>query len=352
MILDQVRVEELLALAHRVGRRQRLHDVHVSPYEVIFHELSYRPDPERPGLHSLEGANYLPPAAGKLRIHDAAASDRLASRAEVPRSFSMLMLRKQYAHIGPAVLGDHMALSGIGKSLLIPVTRPGADPDEQTRMMFELYRDDPRFDFAYCPRLHASLDQAAEELDRARALHPIRAAKINANIQGLDLSEAGVRAGLGHLLAACRAADLPLIVHGGISRLLPDPRGRRYASLERLATIPWGESGTAMVLCHAGLFGCPSDEVRDLLPVLEGMLDDNPRLLVDVSGLAFSTLCTLFERLDPRRVVFGSDALYFPQWSAVVKVLLALEQLGLPVEERFAMLAGSTPQQCLWQEGG
>ncbi len=351
MILDQVRVEELLSLARRVGQRQRLHDVHVSPYEVIFHEIDYAPSAEHPGLYSLEGAAYQPPTASKLRIHDAAASDRLAARAEVPRSFSMLMLRKQYAHIGPRVLGDHMALSGIGKSLLIPVTRPGSEPSEQARMMFDRYSGDPRFDFAYCPSLPGSLEEALAELEPVRSEHPLRALKINANIQGLDMSADGVRAGLEHLLAACRATGLPLIVHGGISRLLPDPSCQRYASLDKLARIPWGAAETTVVLCHAGLFGCPSEQVRALMPVLERLLDEHPRLLVDVSGLAFATLCALFERLDPERMVFGSDALYFPQWSAVVKVLLALEQTGLPVEERFAMLAGSTPQRSLWQEG-
>jgi len=345
MILDRARVESILAMAREIGRAQPLYDVHVSPYEVIFCELEHAPNGEHPGLLSLEGASYREPRAGALRIDDAAASEKLAQRREVPAAFSKMMMRKQYAHMGPRVVADHMELSGIGKSLLIPVHRPGADPAEQARLMFDVYGDDPRFAFAYCPRALGSEAEATAELRSVAALHPLTAVKVNANIQAIDVATEPGRACLEHLMAACRTVALPMIVHGGVSRLLKDPRARSFAALENLCSVPWRAAGVPVVICHAGMFGSAPSELDTLLPRLLRLMADNPNLLVDISGLSFTTLCAVLEQVDRTRVVFGSDALYFPQWSAVVKVLHALDQLGLPIRETFAMLAGTNPAQ-------
>jgi predicted TIM-barrel fold metal-dependent hydrolase len=350
VILDRARVESYLALAQRVGRQRTLYDVHVSPYEVIFHELDHGPNPDHPGVYSLEGARYRPPRPGPLRIHDAQASDKLSSRAEVPRELSMMMMRKQYAHMGPRVVADGMALSGIGESLLIPVWRPGADPDEQARSMLEIYGDDPRFAFAYCPALPADEAAIVAEIRAVTAAHPLRAIKINANIQGIDLSSSQGREAMERLMAACRSTALPMIVHGGISRLLPDPAGRAFASLDKLAALDWQAAGVPVVISHAGLFGCSSSEVEALLPVLTRMLDRHERLLVDVSGLSVPTLDAVLGALPPSRMVFGSDALYFPQWSAVVKLLHAMDRRGMPVEETFATVAGDTPARHIFHQ--
>ena len=350
MMISRSRVEAYLAMAQGVGRAQPLFDVHVSPYEVIFCELDYRPNPEHPGVHSLEGTPYRPPRPGPLRVEDAEAIDAVTERAEVPKKLSTMMMRKHYAHIGPRVVADQMALCGIGKSLLIPVVRPGSDPAEQARLMFDLYGDDPRFEFAYCPVSLGSEARAVEEIRGVTAQHPLRAIKVNANIQGIDVASPGGRSCLEHLMAACRVTALPMIVHGGISRLLKHPRGRAFAALGTLASIPWRDSGTPVVISHAGMFGCSSAQVAALLPVLERLLSDNDNVMVDISGLSVPTLCAVLGRIDGARVVFGSDALYFPQWSAVVKVLHALDLLGMPVQETFAMLAGTNPARHLFSQ--
>lgn len=350
MILSRSRVEDYLAMARSVGLGQPLFDVHVSPYEVIFCELDYGPNAEHPGVHSLEGARYAPTRPGPLRIEDAEASDRLTERAEVPRKLSTMMMRKHYAHIGPTVVADQMALSGIGKSLLIPVVRPGSDPGEQARLMFDIYGGDPRFDFAYCPSSLASVAETVAEVRAVSALHPLRALKVNANIQGIDASTPQGRACLEHLIGASRATALPMIVHGGISRLLLDPRSQAFAALDGLASLPWSDSAMPVVLSHAGMFGCSSAQVAALMPALDRLLADHDNVLVDISGLSFPSLCAVLERIDRARIVFGSDALYFPQWSAVVKVLYALDQLGMPVEETFGLLAGTTPAQHIFSQ--
>jgi predicted TIM-barrel fold metal-dependent hydrolase len=258
------------------------------------------------------------------------------------------VLRRQYAHVGPGVIADHMDLCGLSRCLLVPVVRRGADPAEQERLAFDLYAPDPRFALAFCPPPPGTAAEAMESIQAARARHPIRAVKVNANVQGLDLASPAGKASLAHLLSACRALSLPLVVHGGVSRLLEDPRGRSFASLENLESFAWRAAAVPVVLCHAGLFGCPSAVVEALWPRLARLLAQNDNVLVDLSGLSAATLRVVLERVDPGRIVFGSDALYFPPWSAVVRVLFTLEQLGLPVESTFAQLAGANPERHLF----
>ena len=134
-----------------------------------------------------------------------------------------------------------------------------------------------------------------------------------------------------------------MMVHGGISRLLQDPDCRAYAALDNLLAVPWRLVGTPIVISHAGMFGYPAREIGSLLPKISRLLDENDNLLVDISGLSLAALSAVLAQIDNERIVFGSDALYFPQWSAVVTVLFALDQLGLPLGETFSKLAGTTP---------
>jgi hypothetical protein len=350
MILDLPRVERYLQVAQHIGRAVTLYDVHVSPYEVIFCEFEYQPSAED-GVFSLDaGSGYQPQRPRPLRIDDAAAEERLANRPEVPTRLSLLMCQKQYAHIGPRVLADQMALSGISRSLLIPVLRKDSDRDEQQRLMFDVYGDDERFGFAYCPPNPVDVADTVADIQSVAARYRLRALKVNPNIQGIDLATDEGRRRMEVVLEASRTTKLPMIVHGGISRLLKDPRCRAFARLENLLSIDWRSASVPVVICHAGLFGCPSFDMKVLMPKLEQLLSRNENVLVDISGLPLGTLCALLSRIDPERIVFGSDALYFPQWSAVVKLLFALEQCRQAVEPTFVKLAGENPSNHIFMQ--
>jgi len=354
MILDLPRVERYLSMAQILGQAQPLYDVHVSPYEVIFCEFEYWPNPEEDGVHSLDPGccAYRPQRPGPLRV-DEGAEGRQAERPEIPTKLSLLMCRRHYEHIGPRVLGDQMALSGISRSLLIPVIRKDSDRSEQRRLMFDIYADDDRFGFAYCaccPPSAVDPTGTVADIRDVAARHQLRALKVNPNIQGIDLSTHDGRRRMEIVLAASRTTGLPMIVHGGISRLLKDPRCRAFARLENLLSVDWRSAEVPVVICHAGLFGCPSCDMDALMPKLEQLLARNDNVLVDISGLPVGTLRAVLTRIDGERIVFGSDALYFPQWSAVVKLLYALEQNGQPVEEMFVKVAGTNPSRRLFRE--
>lgn len=347
MILDATHVLRLLSLAREIGKDRPLHDVHVSPWEVVFDRFSYRPDPGAPGVHRATDDEYVPPKVGPLRVEEASEP---AARRSVPAAFSLLMYRRSYAHVGPRVMGDHLALAGLARCLLIPVLRPTAEPDRAFRLMFDLYRDDPRFTFAYCPPRGVSEADLVLEIDRLLARHPLRALKFNANVQGIDLAREEGREHVRRLLSACRATDLPLLVHGGVSHVLEDPSGRAFASMDNLASFEWRQAKAPVVLCHAGMFGCTADEVDGLLPRLERLLAANDNLFVEVSGLGFDALEAVLDRIDGERLVFGSDGLYFPPWSAVVRVLHAYERLKRNVGDEFVRMAGTNPARHVFRE--
>ncbi len=347
MILGQGEVERYLALAREVGRTRPLYDVHVSPYEVVFCRFAYRRDPARPGVYGMDGPDYVPPHPRALRVEDGASP---SGARPVPSEFSLLMYRQCYAHVGPRVLADHMALCGIRRSLLVPVLRAGGDEAAPFELMFDLYRDDPRFAFAWCPPRDLPAEALAADLRRLDARFPLRAVKLNPNIQGIDLAEEAGRERVARVLLACRATGLPLMVHGGVSRVLADPRGRAFASLENLGSVEWRQGGIPVVLGHAGMFGCAPDEVGRLLPRLQRLMAENGNVLADVSGLPFEALCAVLREADGDRLLFGSDALYFPQWSAVVKVLFAFERLGRRAGDEFLRLAGTNPERHLFRE--
>ncbi|MCX5744253.1 MAG: AMP-binding protein, partial [Proteobacteria bacterium] len=327
---------------HEVGDSRPLYDVHVSPYEVIFDAFAYHAEATSPGVYTMSDEPYHAPEVGPLRVVAA------PPHRDVPMALSMVMYRKLYAQIGPRVLADHMVHSGIRTSLLIPVVPAGSDGAEQFRLMFELYpTGDGRFAFAYCPPASVPTDELLAEIRRVAARYPLTALKVHPNLQHLDLTSTDGRDRLDVLLVACAATHLPLMVHGGLSTVHAVSGATTYATLDHLMTIDWRRAGVPIILGHAGLFGHAFDDSTALLAKLQRVLSANDNVVVDLSGLGFDTLCKVLGEVDHDRIVFGSDALYFPQWAAVVKLLHALETIGVAAQDTFAKLAGTNAEHAL-----
>ena len=348
MILEHAQIEYFLSMARTLAQSCPLYDIHVSPYEVVFCRFDYRPNKQHKGVYSLGDGDYQTPRQA-TRLKLATSIDRGQSEeiTEVPSQFSLMMYKKLYGHIGPRVLADHMRLSGISKSLLIPVVRPDSDGTEQFRLMFNLYQNDEWFWFAYCVPNSIAAQDILADVQRIAAEVPLHALKIHPNIQQINLATAKGQERLHSVLSACQKFTLPLIVHGGVSRVLEDPSSRAYAALDNLLHVDWRHASTPVVISHAGMFGDSPFEKADLLHKLQRLLSVNDNVWVDISGLSFDMLCDVLRHVDRERIVFGSDALYFPQWSAVVKVLYALKSLGLQAEEIFGKLAGINPARVL-----
>ena len=78
---------------------------------------------------------------------------------------------------------------------------------------------------------------------------------------------------------------------------------------------------------------------------LSALLARHDNLVTDTSGLDYPVLVAMLRRLDPARVVFGSDALYTPMWKSLVMVLRALEAAGHDPVACFPSIAGETARR-------
>ena len=97
-------------------------------------------------------------------------------------------------------------------------------------------------------------------------------------------------------------------------------------------------------IAHAGCYGYSLDEMREtVLPALDAMFAANDNLLADVSALEHDALALVLQGAPHERLMFGSDALYEPPWSALVKLACALEASRLDLESTLLAMAGRNP---------
>jgi predicted TIM-barrel fold metal-dependent hydrolase len=350
MILPKEEVLKYLDCVKSLQKVCPLIDIHVSPFEVIFNSFHYVPSPYYEGVHSLDSGRYRPPSVGPLKVEARLSKSSAERHDSVPAKLSLMLYRQFYAHIGPRVLGDHMRLSGISRSLLLPVVHADSDGEEQFRLMFKIYSEDRRFILGYCIPNTVSNKDILPVVKAAVSKYRIGAIKLHPNITEINLSAAGGKKRVENILEACRVTGLPLIIHGGISPVLKNRNSRGYASLSNLRQIDWSITSAPVVISHAGIMGHSLHEISDLMPLLRGILSTHSSVMVDISALDLSALCLVLEKIDRDRIVFGSDAFYFPQWSAVVKLLHALKATVSDTEEAFIKIAGENPAQNVFRE--
>ena len=332
-------IQRYLDLAGEVGRSCPVVDVHVHATEVIFRQIRYRPAPEGAETHSAVDSPFQPPRVAALRLDDAS---RAASRFDLRtrNRVSRLIFTSAYEHIGPRVLLAHMALARVSEALLLPVAPSDGGVEDQMRALAATRAADPRFAIAYSVPNPIRAEDIAGDVRMAVRAYGVRAVKLHPNLSRIDLRTAEGMERVESIQAACREAALPLMVHGGRSPILDDEWASGLAIVDNLAHVDWGRSGGSVVIAHCGFFGCDGEDIAGTaMPVLQTILDRHANVLVDTSGLPFGILVQALRHIDPERIVFGSDALYFPMWQAVVTLLHALRIAGRPLQESFAQIA-------------
>ena len=233
-----------------------------------------------------------------------------------------------------------MDLARVRTALLLPVAPTQGPVTDQMEMLLALRGRDRRLPLAYSVPNEVPDREVSGHLEAAVNRYGVKAVKLHPNISGINLRTAAGMERVESILAACSATKLPLIVHGGRSPILENRSARQHAILQNLALVDWSRCSEAVVIAHFGVFGCERDEISGVgIPTLQRMLDRHENLLVDTSAAGFGVLCETLRKLDHERMVFGSDALYFPMWKAVVTLIHALRSSHLPVEESFARIA-------------
>jgi predicted TIM-barrel fold metal-dependent hydrolase len=319
----------LLAMARELGRGHLLTDAHAHPFEVMAGGF---PPPAA-------DAGYRPPVPGPL---PQGGDERDPSRRAL-----LLGARLAFRHTGEKAFRDHTALCGVERTLLLPVPRSAEEADAvlgAARMRFPDARDFP---------LAAGLPPGIPpgdilpHLREMASRHRVAALKLHPPLTGID---PGTREGKRYIeeaLVAAAALSLPVVVHGGRSPGVAG-EGSSFATLRVLQEIDWGLARGPVVIAHGGLYMVPPEEHTDVVGILHRLLDSHPHLLVDTSGLDQEALTRLLRAVSPARVLFGSDALYFPPWRAVALLLNTLLHLSREWEKEFLLIASDNPERILF----
>ncbi|HJV66442.1 MAG TPA: amidohydrolase family protein [Geomonas sp.] len=326
----------------------RLYDIHVHPYEVLFDRFSYGASQVGPGVWSLPGKSYAPPATGPLKLSEVPES------CPEPRSqrlcdIGVMLLSRVYGSVGPRVFLDHMELSGVDQVLLLPVASEKSDSaqfDLRMQWILDLYGADPRFWLAGSIPPAVEWDEIERYAASLKKRFGIRALKCHPVVSGIDLGTGRGKAWLEALLEACQRLALPLVIHGGSNNPYWGGARGNFGSLRHLVEINLSLSRFPVVLAHAGLHRCTTAEMKaDGLALLKQMLDRHNNLYVDISGLEFEQLSLVVDSIGQERILFGSDALYAPQWEVVAATVHALRRSGRGWQDRFLQYASINPQK-------
>jgi len=346
--LEPREVQECLASLRCLKKSSLFFDVHVHPSDVIFQSLRYRRHPDQAGVYGLDDSPYISPGVGPVRLRGPV----LPAASHRPALF-MVLVRKLYRHTGPRVLGEQMALAGVDRALLLPVAPATGTNDWEMDALQELFGNDPRFLLAVSVPNSVATGGIASFISRSVAARRVRAVKLHPAITGIDLGSAPGRERAEAMLDGCRESGVPLVVHGGRAYPVLDAKVESYACIRNLAGIPWRDAKVPVSIAHAGCYGCSLDEMeQEVLPTLDSMLAANENLYVDLSALEHDAMAMVLEHVDVDRVLFGSDALYEPSWSAMVKLVSALKRNKMDTETSARRIAGLNPSRFLSVECG
>jgi len=342
-----------LAILAAIKQHHRLYDVHVHPYEVLFDRFTYQETASVPGVLSLEGKGYSTPSIYHFRFPEIGelGNDSKSMRLQ---DISVMLLKKVYSCVGEKVFTDQMDLGGIDKVLLLPVASESSSAahfENRLRWVTEQYPDQKRFAYAGSVPGSIPTEGLHDYLSNLKAIFDIKAIKCHPVVTGIDLTKMARKHWLAELVRACGQCGLPLIIHSGQNNPYWGGRRTNCAALENLRKINFSVSGAPVVIAHAGFHRCTmSDILSEGLPLLKYLLNTHDNLFVDISGLTFEPLKVVIEQIPANRILFGSDALYAPQWEAVILTLHALNVKGRRIEEDFVQFASINPRSLIFEE--
>jgi len=351
MILPKEEVQRILNELKTIKGPAIWTDIHVCPYEVIFNSFEYFPNPYEKGIYSLASVPYKPPEVGPLILKPHPVEKKIRRTVKKDLTYSRLIYKKYFTHIGPKFFIDQMQLSGIDRCLLLPVFQPQSDGRAEMDFIHRLYWQEKRFYLGYCVPNKIKNEEIINDLNRAILSFGIKAIKFNANIAEINLSQEEGRERLDTIIRAAAVFELPVIIHGGKSEILKNSEASDYSSLENLARTSIRTARTPIIISHAGLFGASLEEIGTrLLPLLKEILSENENIMVSVSGLETPVLESLLREVSTDRILFGSDFPYFSQWGAIIKLWMVLKKISNDPLTTFQKIVSENSKR-LWAGG-
>ena len=326
------------------------YDCHVHPYDVISEQGDYHPNPFDKSIYSFINNRFIPPAIGSVSLKDGIIEGEI-SDSKLLQKFIMMKGKQIYGHIGLKVLTANMDLSGIDQALLLQVAPREGDILQKMQVMNEIFGNQSRFKLAGSVPNFIKNDHISQYIKDQVQLYHIRALKLHPIITGIDLATNAGKERVERILSACMESQLPLIVHGGKSFLFANMSEANYSLMENFEKINWGSGKSIVVIAHAGCYDCELKDIENIIiPRLRKMLQRYDNMMIDISGLGFKALLMIIQNIEVNRILFGSDALYYSQWSAVVKLFYAFQKTVKNYEENFLNVMSITPAQTVFRE--
>lgn len=332
----------LLQWARDIGRTFPFLDFHVHPFDVLTGDTQYQVNDNVIGLY-FKGLPVYHPA----QVQDFAESSPTPSSRPATPSSLLLASRLTYTHIGPKVLSDQLDAAGLAGALLLPVARTRGAAEHLLQVSARIFADEKRL-FLACPfPIGIKLEALDSFLRSARETWEIRAIKLHPNLVGVDpLIEQGKEL-IESMLVTAGSLDLPVVIHGGRTPALEPVACREYGTLAHLTNVDWSISSSPVVIAHAGLCCLTEEESVTALDVLERLFERHPNLMADTSNLEPRILQFVLEKLDPSRLLFGSDALYIPIWKSWIRFLQVVRRVSQHPDDDLISIASLNPSRCI-----
>lgn len=348
-MIETEEIKKYLDISKNLQQHFNFYDMHVHPFEVISNDFDYCQCRDNLQVYSRNGGCFSPP---KIRDAVSAGENRITRPpdSELKMNIAFMLLKRQYCYTGPGVFKAHMNLCGIHKSLLLPVARPAGDIADQMQCMADMFGSDERFAFATGVPDTVSDNDVDCFITEMISRYDIKAVKFHPNISEIDLASDSGMVRVESILWACRRNHVPLIIHGGKSWLLKNPKTAAYAAIDNLKKLNWAAYGATVIIAHAGFHSSSLDQVETtILPELILMLNACDNVFVDISDLNVNELIIVFRNINAERILFGSDALYNSQWETVVKTMYALSKAKCQIEKTFCRIASINPSTFIFE---
>ncbi|MBT8386432.1 MAG: amidohydrolase [Ignavibacteria bacterium] len=319
----------------QIKKNYKFYDCHVHPFDIIFKQPEYHRNSFKKGIYSTDDTEFEPPQLSDISLKNGIQESGIKNF-DLIYKLIMASGKNKYRHIGPTVFTAHMDMSIIDEVLFLQVAPKKGDIEKEMQMMYEMYANDSRFNLSGCVPNRVENDDIYGYVKNMKSQYAIDALKLHPIITGIDLSAKRGKERVESMLSACHKLKLPLLVHGGTSFLYHNKPEAMFSRIENLETIDWGISNQTVIIAHAASYDCDLTEINEvILPKLKKLLDKYPNLVIDISALGFSALSAVLKKIDIERIIFGSDALYYNQWPAVLKLYHALTEITAHADDDF-----------------
>jgi hypothetical protein len=341
-------VNHYLSLAKVIKGSDQFYDIHVHPFEIVFTKGNYQENQHERGIFSTGLKPYAPPQISEIVLDQQVDKADVQGMSVRPAIFRM-KFSTLYAHTGPQVFNKQMSLSAIDRILLLPVASSQSSVNPQMYDMKRIFAEDERFYRAWSVSNDVKNSDIYDDACKAINLFNICAVKQNLTQTEINIDHPDGKKRMNSILDSCTKLNLPLILHSGRSPLAKNPELSLYSEIDILEKFDWSPYTCPIVFAHSASYGYSAREIRDyIIPHLLKILEKHTNILIDISGVDIRGMIYLLEEIPSDRILFGSDALYEPQWQRMVKLLFALEKSSVDTEESFSKIMSHNPENYIF----